>query len=66
MNYLLSGVKGLVVDVNDNALADVTLVIVGREFVPFRSSASGAYFRLLLPGTYQIQVQYNGCMVNVL
>ena len=52
----ISGVKGLVMDANGSAMANVSLVIVGRELVPFRSWASGQYFRILRPGTYQIQV----------
>lgn len=61
INYLLEadmGVKGFILDENNNTLADITLVIVEREFAKFRSSASGTYFRPLLPGTYQIQATH--------
>ena len=46
-------------DANGSAMVNVSLVIVGREFVPFRSWASGQYFRILRPGTYQIQVLFD-------
>ena len=43
-------------DTNNNTLTNVALTIVGREFAKFRSNSDGAFFRLLMPGTYQIQV----------
>ena len=62
----ISGVKGFILDENNNTLADITLVIVEREFAKFRSSASGTYFRPLLPGTYQIQVVLIGHLIYYL
>ena len=59
ISLCISGVKGLVMDANGSAMANVSLVVVGREFVPFRSWASGQYFRILRPGTYQIQVLFD-------
>ena len=52
----ISGVKGLVLDTNNNTVTNATLTIAGREFAKFRSNSDGAYFRLVMPGTYQIQV----------
>ena len=60
-NYLICiipGVKGLILDTNNNPVVDASLTIVGREFAKFRSNSDGAYFRLLMPGTYQIEVSY--------
>ncbi|XP_056019637.1 carboxypeptidase D-like isoform X2 [Ostrea edulis] len=54
-----SGVKGIIYDEEGKIVPAATLKIKGRELVYFRSSKNGEYWRILLPGTYTIQV-YNG------
>ena len=49
--------KGYVTDENNNVIAGANLLVLGRERVPFKSHTYGAYFRLLMPGTYTIKVK---------
>ena len=58
MLCFIAVVKGLVLDSNNNIVTNASLAIVGREFARFQSNSDGAYFRLLMPGTYQIQVHH--------
>ncbi|WAR19498.1 CBPM-like protein [Mya arenaria] len=62
VNYLLEahkGVKGYILDENNNAIDGAELTISGREGVPFMSKHGGQYFRLLMPGSYTLNVHYN-------
>lgn len=54
-SYLL-GVKGIIYDQDGKVVPSATLKIKGRELVSFRSSKYGEYWRILLPGTYTLQV----------
>lgn len=59
VNFLMEvhhGVKGLVTDESNQTIQGVKLCIQGRESVPFMSRYNGEYFRILMPGTYIIQV----------
>lgn len=51
----LIGVKGIVRNEQGTALAGAEVKIVGRE-VSFRTTEEGEYWRLLLPGSYELQV----------
>ena len=53
---LISGVKGLVRDENNNSVPNAVIVIKGREQVPFMTSQRGEYWKLLLPGSYTLLV----------
>jgi hypothetical protein len=46
----------VLVDENNNAIVGAQLTIRGRESVPFHTKANGEYFRLLMPGSYTIDV----------
>lgn len=56
--YFPVGIKGIVVDENGNLLAGAHITIAGRESVPFKSLSNGAFFRLLMPGTYTVIVSW--------
>ncbi|XP_052235501.1 carboxypeptidase M-like [Dreissena polymorpha] len=61
VNYLLlahMGVKGYIRDQNNNPLNGAVLSLKGRAFPTFRSKHGGQYFRLLMPGTYTLNVSY--------
>lgn len=58
-----SGVKGIIYDQDGKVVPSATLKIKGRELVSFRSSKYGEYWRILLPGTYTLQV-FNGIYVT--
>ncbi|XP_060559803.1 carboxypeptidase M-like isoform X1 [Ruditapes philippinarum] len=67
VNYLMEvnkGVKGVLVDENNNAIVGAKLTIQGRESVPFHTKANGEYFRLLMPGSYTIDVTYNNATTS--
>ncbi|KAH3826725.1 hypothetical protein DPMN_128635 [Dreissena polymorpha] len=61
VNYLLlahMGVKGYIRDQNNIPLDGAVLSLIGRAFPTFRSKHGGQYFRLLMPGTYTLNVSY--------
>ena len=59
---VISGVKGLVKDENNNSLSDAIVIIKGRELVPFTTSQRGEYWKLLLPGSYTLLVRVGVCV----
>ncbi|KAH9498681.1 hypothetical protein Btru_004530 [Bulinus truncatus] len=66
LNYLFSvhmGVKGLIYGASpDNSssviLPGASVVVLGREGVPFHSTLLGEYYKLLLPGEYILKVSH--------
>lgn len=52
-----AGVKGLVLDENGNAVYRAVVIVEGREQVPFRTSKYGEFWKLLLPGDYNLVVR---------
>lgn len=60
MKQIHFGVKGLVMDMNRNPIADAEILIEGLENKPIRSTVRGEYWRLLEPGKYNIQVLATG------
>ena len=44
--------KGIVSDANNNTVAGASVMVEGRETVPFLTSLHGEYWKLLLPGSY--------------
>lgn len=54
--FAFLGVKGLIYDQEGKVVPSATLKIKGRDLVSFRSSKYGEYWRILLPGTYTLQV----------
>ncbi|PVD32925.1 hypothetical protein C0Q70_08372 [Pomacea canaliculata] len=48
------GVKGLVLDEDGNAVYRAVVIVEGREQVPFRTSKYGEFWKLLLPGDYNL------------
>ena len=59
---VISGVKGLVKDENNNSVSDAIVIIKGRELVPFMTSQRGEYWKLLLPGSYTLLVRVDVCV----
>lgn len=53
------GLKGVIKGKYNKAVSDATLYVEGR-YIPFYSSKSGAFWRILLPGNYLLQVQAPG------
>ena len=52
---IILGVRGLVKDASGSPLSGVQVTIVGRDH-PRETTDMGEYWRILLPGTYKIQV----------
>ncbi|XP_037917413.1 carboxypeptidase D isoform X3 [Hermetia illucens] len=50
------GVKGLVQDVNGYPIRGAEVLVQGLEQKPIRTTERGEYWRLLEPGTYNVQV----------
>ncbi|KAL4238160.1 hypothetical protein ACF0H5_002871 [Mactra antiquata] len=68
VNYLLEvhrGVKGIIIDENNNRVTNAVLTIQGRESRPFYSGHRGEYYRMLLPGNYVLNVNYTSASGNV-
>ncbi|XP_038670416.1 carboxypeptidase M-like [Scyliorhinus canicula] len=56
--YPIAGIKGQEFDEMNNTLSGAQVQIDNRETpIPFNTSASGEYYRLLLPATYKIKVK---------
>lgn len=53
------GVRGYVVDTNNNPIAKARLKVKGRN-VGFTSTEHGEYWRILLPGDYNLEVYAEG------
>ncbi|XP_070570379.1 carboxypeptidase D-like [Ptychodera flava] len=53
------GVKGLVLDENDNPLPRARVSVIGRSNY-FNTTLDGEYFRILLTGQYEIEASANG------
>lgn len=53
------GVRGLVHDMNGNPIPKAILMIKGRN-ISFKSSDKGEIWRILLPGTYTVEVKAEG------
>lgn len=60
MKQVHTGTKGLVTDALGRPLADVEITVEGIEDKPIRTTFRGEYWRLLTPGTYQIQANAFG------
>ncbi|XP_071487698.1 carboxypeptidase D-like [Diadema antillarum] len=53
------GVKGIVMTEDGTPIASADVTVVGRD-VTFRTTADGEYWRILLPGSYEVQVAKEG------
>ncbi|CAG2114641.1 unnamed protein product, partial [Medioppia subpectinata] len=53
------GVKGMITDVNGNAITTATLKIKERD-IAFKSSKRGEFWRILLPGVYTLVITADG------
>lgn len=53
------GVKGFVRDTNNNPVNRARIDVLGRNH-PIHSAVDGDYWRLLIPGTYEIKVSKDG------
>lgn len=63
INFLMSvhiGVKGTVRAVNGLELKDASVRVVGREMFETKTTPFGEFWRLLLPGTYTLEVYKTG------
>lgn len=56
MKVVHQSVKGVVKDHNGYPLADMEVLVSGLETKPVRTTKRGEYWRLLLPGEYNVQV----------
>lgn len=56
MKMVHVGVKGVVTDNNGYPLKDMEIVVGGLESKRVRTTERGEYWRLLMPGEYDIQV----------
>lgn len=56
MKMVHRGIKGIVTDNNGYPLQDMEISVSNLENKPIRTTARGEYWRLLLPGEYDIQV----------
>ncbi|XP_059834449.1 carboxypeptidase M-like [Hypanus sabinus] len=55
------GVKGQVLDVHNQPIKDAIIKVHSREnLIPFKTNELGEYYRLLLPGTYTLEVSAKG------
>ena len=54
--FVHAGVKGVARDVSGSPLDGVSISVIGRDDHDVRTTQHGDYWRLLLPGSYQIQV----------
>ncbi|KAK3084404.1 hypothetical protein FSP39_012976 [Pinctada imbricata] len=50
------GIKGIVRNESGHPVAGATMIIRGRESINFTTTDHGEYWRLLLPGTYTVEV----------
>ncbi|KII65896.1 Carboxypeptidase N catalytic chain [Thelohanellus kitauei] len=55
----LRGIKGMVVDSNNNPLKDVHISISDRKH-DVKTAVDGDYWRLVLPGTYEVTARLRG------
>lgn len=56
MKMVHQGVKGIVTDHNGYPLDDMQVFVEGLESKPMRTTKRGEYWRLLLPGQYNVQI----------
>lgn len=56
MKMAHQGIKGVVTDHNGYPLTDMELLVEGLESKPVRTTKRGEFWRLLLPGKYNVQV----------
>jgi carboxypeptidase M len=54
-----TGVKGLLTDASGNGIPGAKLKVKGREF-SFRGSQRGEFWRILLPGSYELEALADG------
>ena len=60
METCLTGVRGLVTDVNSGLPVAATIYVVGRNHPIYTDPDIGDYHRMLRPGTYQLQFLADG------
>lgn len=59
LNEVHRGVRGLITDTNNNPIPNALLKINGRKY-PFKASPRGEFWRILLPGSYVMEVKADG------
>ncbi|XP_075676963.1 carboxypeptidase D-like isoform X1 [Dermatophagoides pteronyssinus] len=59
LNEVHRGLRGLITDQHGQPVANVQLKIKGRD-IPFKSTKRGEFWRILLPGNYQLQAKAIG------
>lgn len=60
------GVRGIVTDVGTGEPLSATITVVGRDHDTYTDPEVGDYYRMLLPGTYDLQVEADGHETTVL
>lgn len=60
MNYIFPGVKGVVI-MNDGSPAPGVIMRVGKR-MEVKTTPSGEYWKLLLPGNYTLTVSRASCI----
>ncbi|XP_041052647.1 carboxypeptidase M-like [Carcharodon carcharias] len=67
MRLIHLGIKGQVLDENGNPIDGAEIQVEGRDnILPFTSTQNGEYYRILLPGNYNIKVQVKGLIVSAI
>lgn len=56
MKMIHNGIKGVVKDTNGYPIPDAEVIVNGYERKPIRATERGEYWRLLLPGIYDVHV----------
>lgn len=56
MHQVHTGIKGLVVDVNKYPIQNAEIIVENLEKKPVRTTNRGEFWRLLLPGVYNVYV----------
>lgn len=59
LNEVHRGVRGVITDTSGASVPSAILKIKGRK-IPFRGSSRGEFWRILLPGSYILEVQAEG------
>lgn len=60
-----TGIMGLALDGAGKPVSGANVIVKGIEGKPIRTTRYGEYWRLLLPGTYDVKVELGSGYVNL-